>query len=108
MREDTKLIELLAAVEHERWSAWEKYREKCVTANVGHDSGAETHEERWKRLRETPYAQLTEREKESDRVEVRKTLAAIEEHQWRCINIGCTERVRHEHVSGGLVQAGGA
>ena len=70
------ILEIVAAIEHERWSGWEKYREKCVAA-VRRDGDIETHEERWRRQRETPYSALSEREKESDRVEARKTLAAV-------------------------------
>lgn len=73
------LLEELAAIEHERWSGWERYREKCV-AQVRRGGDIETHEERWLRQRETPYASLAEREKESDRVEARKSLAVVKEH----------------------------
>jgi hypothetical protein len=71
-----ELLEALAAIEHDRWSGWEKYRELCV-AQVRRNGDTESHEDRWRRLRETTYADLSEASKESDRVEVRKTLAAI-------------------------------
>jgi len=77
--DDPALLETLAAIEHERWSGWEVYRERCV-AEVRRDGDVETHEERWRRLRATPYAALSEREKESDRIEARKTLAAVRAH----------------------------
>ena len=77
--DDPKLLEKLADIEHARWSGWERYREQCVAA-VKRPGDTETHEERWRRLRETPYAELTEASKESDRVEARKTLDAIREH----------------------------
>jgi hypothetical protein len=76
--DDPRLIEALAAIEHDRWSGWERYRERCV-AQVRRDGDTETHEDRWRRQRETPYEKLSEREKESDRAEVRKTLSAIKE-----------------------------
>lgn len=63
-----ELMEILADIEHERWSGWERYRESVA---------CEEREAHWKRLRETPYAELPEHSKESDRVEVRKTLRAI-------------------------------
>lgn len=72
---DDGLLELLAALEHERWSGWERYREE-VCDSV-HPSG-ELNEERWRRQRETPYAELTEKEKESDRIEARKGLKIIQ------------------------------
>lgn len=69
------LLERLATIEHdERWAGWETYR--AEKAGFTHPSG-EPYEERWKWLRETPYARLSERDKESDRIEVRKTLDAI-------------------------------
>lgn len=70
------LLEILAHIEHARWSDWESYREKCVE-QVRRPGDTEAHVERWRRQRTTPYASLSEREKESDRVEARKTVAAI-------------------------------
>lgn len=69
-----ELLEALAHVEHERWSGWEKYRAKCVASPE-----REEHEARWKKQRETAYADLSEKEKESDRVEARKSLSVIKE-----------------------------
>ena len=72
------LTDSLAAIEHERWSHWQKHV---------HDNG--THQkdgslilpaelvERWKRQIETPFTELTEAEKESDREQVRKYLPLI-------------------------------
>jgi|GEM_PF-1831995 len=55
------LMEELAALEHERWSRWHKH----AVANWTSENIA-----RWNRQAETPYEQLSEREKESDRKEV--------------------------------------
>ena len=71
---NTDLRELLAALEHDRWSGWEKYREKV--AHRQHASG-EPNLKRWYRQRDTPYEQLTEAEKESDRAEADRTLALV-------------------------------
>jgi len=69
-RADDALVEALAALEHDRWSRWETYRESV-------DSPERRDE--WKRKRETPYADLTHEEQESDRVEARKTIALLRE-----------------------------
>lgn len=72
---DPDLLERLAAWEHdEHWSGWETYR--ASKAGQVHPSG-EPFEERWKRQRETKYADLPEAQKESDREEVRHYLAVI-------------------------------
>lgn len=70
-----ELLETLAAIEHERWSGWMKYQ--AEKAGGKHPITGEPYEIRWKRQSETPYARLPEQERESDRVEVRKTLAVI-------------------------------
>lgn len=81
--EDSALIETLAAIEHERWSGWMRHLfSKCVF--VEYDGGENVaaqipHKwrERWAQQMNTPYSELSEEEKESDRREVRKTLAAL-------------------------------
>ena len=76
---DPHLLEVLADVEHDRWSGWEKYRERCMV-EVRRPGDAETHAARWLRQRSTTYAELTEQEKESDRKEARKGIEAIIAH----------------------------
>jgi hypothetical protein len=75
-----QLIERLADLEHERWSKWMTY---LFTKGYSRDDGAFVIDPEsvdwWQHLIDTPYAELTERSKESDRVEVRKTLAVIED-----------------------------
>lgn len=72
------LREQLAAIEHERWSGWMHYMFNRTAFN---DDGTWTMPawavERWTRQMNTPYAELTEKEKGSDRAEVDKTLTAI-------------------------------
>lgn len=68
------LREKLAELEHDRWSGWEKYR--ATAAGENHVSG-EANLERWARQRTTPYAELSEAEKDSDRAEADKTLAVV-------------------------------
>ena len=65
----SETLERLAAVEHERWSGWILHQFKVGISQERKD--------RWVKLALTPYAELTEEVKEMDRVEVRKTLAAL-------------------------------
>jgi hypothetical protein len=75
---DVDLVERLAALEHERWSGWMRY---LFTKGYCRDDGAFVMNAEsvhwWTHLAETPYADLTEESKESDRAEVRKTLALL-------------------------------
>lgn len=73
-----ELLEELAAVEHDRWSHWQRYM---------HDKGQATEDGgllipaelvgRWSAQMNTPYAELSEQEKESDRDQVRRYLPTI-------------------------------
>lgn len=63
------LIEKLAAIEHERWSAWHKWmRDRQTPENMA----------RWNKQADTPYAELSEEDKEKDRREVMRYWALIE------------------------------
>jgi hypothetical protein len=71
-----QLLETLAAIEHERWSHWQRYmHSKCVPQG---DDGAllipADLVRQWEHQIATPYSQLSEKEKESDREQVRKYL----------------------------------
>lgn len=58
-------LEALAALEHEQWAHWTQYMlDNLTPENVA----------RWRRQIETSYADLSEREKESDRAWARKVL----------------------------------
>ena len=76
----SKLIEQLADIEHQRWAKWQKWVHEVSTKN---DDGSLTipkdKVERWERQISTPYAELTEEEKESDRKQVREYLPIVEE-----------------------------
>lgn len=62
------LREKLAAHEHEQWAHWTKYMlDNLTPSNI----------ERWKRQIETPYENLSEKEKNSDREWADKTLLLI-------------------------------
>ena len=62
------LIESLAELEHEQWAHWARYMLKNL------DLSHITH---WERQIITPYSELSEKEKESDRVWARKMLEVI-------------------------------
>lgn len=65
--DDPALLERLADAEHERWSGWMIYQETAAPVKRAD----------WPRKATTKYGGLTEAEKESDRIEARKTLAII-------------------------------
>jgi hypothetical protein len=72
------LVEELAAVEHERWSHWQRYvHSKCVHQADGSLLLPADLVSRWERQIETKYADLDDHEKESDREQVRKYLPLI-------------------------------
>lgn len=72
------LIESLAAIEHERWSDWQRYlHSKCSVNSDGTLTIPEWAVTHWTRQINTPYADLTEQEKESDREQVRRYLHLV-------------------------------
>lgn len=78
MTADTELREQLAALAHEQWSGWMRYLFEKTTGNIaGTALIPEWAVERWKRQLNTPYAQLSEEEKESDRKEADRVLALL-------------------------------
>ncbi len=60
-------VEAVAAVEHDQWIHWTAYMLDNNTAE---------NAERWRRQITTPYAELTETEKDTDREWAHKSLAA--------------------------------
>jgi hypothetical protein len=70
--------EHLAALAHEQWCGWMEYLFKCGTTNAdGSFTIAPWAVERWLRQMQTPYAELPEEEKQSDRAEADKVFAVI-------------------------------
>jgi hypothetical protein len=74
-----QLLETLAAIEHERWAHWQRYmHSQCVPRG---DDGAllipADLVRQWEHQITTPYSELSEKEKESDREQVRKYLPVI-------------------------------
>lgn len=66
-----KLLEPLAEMEHERWAHWQRYlHSKCSRNDDGSLTIPNELVMRWERQIKTPYHNLTEAEKESDREQV--------------------------------------
>lgn len=82
---DEELREKLAAHAHEAWSGWMRYM--LDNGGVMCPSAFDTHlwvmypekHARWTRQMRTPYAELPEEEKESDRAEAHKLMAIFDE-----------------------------
>ena len=70
-RED--LLEKLADSEHERWSRWMRWM--FTDTNYTEENVA-----RWKKQMRTPYSELSEGEKDSDRKEARRTIEIFQEY----------------------------
>jgi hypothetical protein len=70
--------EAMAGLEHDRWSRWMKYQ---FSKGMFNEDGTWTMPaeavERWQRQMDTPYDELSEEEKDSDRREVDQTLALL-------------------------------
>ena len=75
---EKEFVELGANLEHERWANWQKYLHSLCIKNK--DSSLTIPPERvkrWKRQIVAKYSDLSETEKEMDRIEVRKYLPLI-------------------------------
>ena len=71
------LREKLAELAHEQWSGWMKYLFAQMEQGKYCLLMPGWAEERWKRQMRTPYAELSEQEKESDRKEADRVLALL-------------------------------
>lgn len=78
MNEATR--EALAAYAHEAWAGWMRYMFSKAELNAdGSWTMPAWAVERWQRQMQTPYADLPEREKASDRKEADEMLAILRE-----------------------------
>lgn len=78
--EDASFVDLLASKEHERWAHWQRYMHAQCTANA--DGSLVIPADlvaRWTQQSATPYTELSEAERESDREQVRRYLPLIVE-----------------------------
>jgi hypothetical protein len=72
------LLEQLAALEHERWSHWQRYvHSKCIRQPDGSLLLPSDLVARWEKQIKTKYEDLDTQEKESDREQVRRYLPLI-------------------------------
>lgn len=82
---EQELIERLAAKEHDSWARWMDYLFNRCDIERGKDGFRYVipHElvERWKRQVDTPYTDLSEQEKQSDRDEVAHILPIIKAYK---------------------------
>jgi hypothetical protein len=72
------LLESLAAIEHERWAHWQRYiHSKGIRQPDGSLVIPAELVNRWEKQIATRYADLDDKEKESDREQVRRYLPVI-------------------------------
>ncbi len=70
--------ETLADIEHQRWSGWQEYlHSKCIKNPDGSLTIPAGYVFHLERLIKTLYKDLTEKEKDSDRAEVEKSLSDV-------------------------------
>jgi hypothetical protein len=73
------LLDQLAAAEHERWAHWQQYvHDHCTSNPDGSLTIPAALAERWSVQIKTPYSELSDQEKESDRDQVRRYLPIIQ------------------------------
>lgn len=73
------LREKLADIEHQRWADWQKYVHSKCNGDVDTDYESIPRElyNRWERQIKTPYSELTEKERDSDREQVDRYLPIL-------------------------------
>ncbi len=75
---EQELIEQLADKEHDSWARWMRYLfSRCPFTEKGDAIIPRELVARWKRQAATPYVELSEQEKQSDRNEVAHILPII-------------------------------
>lgn len=79
--DEQELIEQLSEAEHTSWSHWMSYLfSKCTRQYDGTYVIPRELVTRWRYQIETPYAELSEQEKQSDRAEVAHILPIIQQY----------------------------
>ena len=81
MEIEDMMVETLADLEHDRWSHWQEHLHSLCEKNPdGSLTIPAKKVERWERQINTKYKDLSEKEKDSDRDEARKTVEAIKKY----------------------------
>lgn len=76
--------ETIAAVQHEIWAHWIRYHFRVSQKSASGTFIIPVDKvKRWQRQMEMPYSELSEEEKESDRHQADKVIAAIRTTNWR-------------------------
>ena len=77
--QEKEFVERGAELEHIRWAKWQNYLHSYLTWNNDIQAWVLPHEwkDRWQMQINTPYQMLSEKEKESDREQVRPYLPLI-------------------------------
>jgi len=73
---EEEIMEKLADIEHQRWADWQKWCHKILRENCPSPE-LEKVLKRWDKQIATPYSELSEKEKESDREQVRRYLPIL-------------------------------
>lgn len=73
-----EILDRLATIEHERWAHWQRYvHDQCEQRSDGSLVIPAELVARWEAQIKTPYAGLSDQEKDSDREQVRRYLPTI-------------------------------
>lgn len=76
-----ELIEILADYEHDRWAKWQKYLHKnCIKNKDGSLTIPKEKVELWDKQIHTKYKDLSEEEKNSDRIEAKNIIKIISDN----------------------------
>lgn len=76
--ESSEVIDGLASIEHDRWAHWQQYvHAQCQRREDGSLVIPPNLVARWERQIETPFVNLSEDERESDRQQVREYLPFV-------------------------------
>lgn len=94
---DEEIIEELAAIEHERWADWQSWvqRTRCNVNSNGDYIIPASDAERWARQIVTPYADLPEAEKQSDRDQVMRYWPLLKAREQRIVNEARMQEPEH-------------